>query len=91
MLRSVIPELSHDFIPFDGAPAHWGLSFLINATDLPTGRRAGSLAWAGLANCYYWADRTSGLAGLLLTQILPFADPAVLRLFTAFEAAVYRG
>ena len=52
-------------------------------------RRAGSLAWGGLANCYYWADPASGVAGMLCGQFLPFADPGMLAAFEAFERAVY--
>ena len=47
------------------------------------------LAWAGLANTYYWLDPTRRVAGVVLTQILPFADPAVLDTFGQFERAIY--
>jgi CubicO group peptidase (beta-lactamase class C family) len=67
----------------------WGLGFLINPLPGPSGRSAGSLAWAGLANCYYWADPTAGVAGVFLAQQLPFGDPAALSAFAAFERAVY--
>ena len=50
---------------------------------------AGSLAWAGLSNCYYWIDRASGAAGVMCAQFLPFADPRALAAFAAFERAVY--
>jgi methyl acetate hydrolase len=68
----------------------WGLSFMINPQPLPTGRSAGSLAWAGLANSYYWIDPAKGIAGVFMTQILPFADTQALPLFQAFETEVYR-
>ena len=55
----------------------------------PRGRSAGSVAWAGLTNCYYWLDPKKQVGGVLLTQILPFADAEVLRLFELFETAVY--
>jgi hypothetical protein len=48
------------------------------------------LAWAGLANSYYWIDRTKGVGGVLSTQILPFADVKALPLFYDFEKAVYQ-
>jgi hypothetical protein len=57
---------------------------------VPGGRSAGSVAWAGLNNTYYWLDPTRRVAGALFTQILPFGDPAVLRLLREFERAVYR-
>jgi CubicO group peptidase (beta-lactamase class C family) len=69
--------------------AGWGLGFAINPKTGPHGRSTGSLAWAGLANTYYWADPEAGVAGVLMTQLLPFADPAVLALFKDFEQAVY--
>lgn len=90
-LHSANPEMSNDLQPFPGIGKGWGLSFLINTEDAPTGRSAGSMAWAGMGNCYYWLDPKRGVAGVMLTQILPFADPVVLRLFEAFEAAVYAG
>ena len=46
--------------------------------------------WAGLANSYYWIDQTTGLAGVYVTQIFPFADAKSLPLFYEFEKAVYQ-
>jgi methyl acetate hydrolase len=63
---------------------------MINRADAPTGRPAGSLAWAGLSNCYYWIDPLNGIAGVFVSQLLPFADRLVLPRFLAFESAVYR-
>lgn len=89
VLKSVMPEASHDLDFFPGMDQKWGLSFLINTEDAPAGRSAGSLAWAGVINSYYWIDRKRKLAGLVMTQILPFADPIVLKLFNEFERALY--
>lgn len=90
-LRSALPAMSNDCDPFPGMPCKWGLGFLINGEDVPGRRAAGSLAWAGLGNTWFWLDPRSGIAGLLMTQILPFADAAVLDLFARFETAVYAG
>ena len=68
----------------------WGLGFMINTEDAPTGRSAGSLAWAGLGNTYFWIDPRQRVGGVILTQLLPFADPKVLDLFGQFEAGVYK-
>jgi CubicO group peptidase (beta-lactamase class C family) len=68
----------------------WGLSFLINTTSAPQGRSAGSLAWAGLANTFFWIDPTQRVTGVFLTQLLPFFDPKAIALFRAYEAAVYQ-
>ena len=56
----------------------------------PTGRSAGSLAWAGLANTYFWIDPTRGIGGVYLSQVLPFADKKSLPLCGEFEMAVYK-
>lgn len=91
MLKTAIPANSNDAEFFPGMVKKWGLGYMISTEDAPTGRSANSLAWAGLANTYYWLDPTKRLAGLILTQILPFADPTVLRLFGEFESAIYAG
>lgn len=88
-LPGVIRSLSHDAEFFPGMPKSWGISFMINDEAAPTGRPAGALAWAGLANLYYWIDRQNGLGGLWATQILPLADPASFGSYLDFETAVY--
>jgi len=67
----------------------WGLSFLINTAKTPEGRSAGSLAWAGLANTYFWIDPARNAAGVILMQLLPFADKKCLEAFAGFERGVY--
>ena len=86
---STAPESSNDFHPLALGNGRWGLGFLVNRDDQPGRRAAGSLAWAGLYNTYFWIDPTQDVAGVLLTQILPFADPQVLAVFAEFEQAVY--
>lgn len=89
-LKTAIPARSHDVELFPGMSKKWGLSFLVTTQPLPTGRAAGSLAWAGLANTYFWIDRTTRVCGVFLSQVLPFFDPAVIDLAGAFETEVYR-
>src|SRR3954463_3205657 len=69
----------------------WGLSFLINTAKTPEGRSAGSLAWAGLANTYFWIDPVRNVAGVILMHLLPFADGKCLEAFAGFERGVYAG
>ena len=69
----------------------WGLSFMINTAMTPEGRSAGSLAWAGLANTYFWIDPTRNVSGVILMQLLPFADANCLNAFAGFERGVYAG
>jgi methyl acetate hydrolase len=75
---------------FPGQDIKWGLSFLINPQEGPAGRSGGSLSWAGLANTYFWVDPSKHVAGVILTQILPFVDPRVLSLYGKFESGVYK-
>jgi CubicO group peptidase (beta-lactamase class C family) len=88
-LKSVDPTLSNDFDVFPDMRTGWGLATMITPEPSPDGRSAGSLAWGGLANCYYWADPAAGKAGLILTQLLPFGDAETLSLFAALERAAY--
>jgi methyl acetate hydrolase len=88
-LKTAAPSLSHNADFFPGMQQKWGLSFLINTTRTPQGRSAGSLAWAGLANTFFWIDPTQRVTGVFLTQLLPFFDPKAISLFRDFETAVY--
>jgi methyl acetate hydrolase len=87
--KTAAANLSLDVDLFPGMLTGWGLTGLINPEPSPNGRSAGSLAWAGLGNTYYWADPAAGKAGLILTQSLPFGDPVVLDLFVALERGAY--
>jgi CubicO group peptidase (beta-lactamase class C family) len=89
-MRSAIPELTNEVpaLPFRQG---WGLGLALVLEDVPGMRRAGTGSWAGLFNCYYWIDRTTGLAGALFTQVLPFFDMGVVQTLLGFEATVYTG
>ena len=63
---------SGDFFP--GLRKSWSYTFQVLEEDAPTGRPAGALSWAGLANTYFWIDRKNGVGGMWGTQILPFQD-----------------
>jgi methyl acetate hydrolase len=89
MLPGAIPSLSHDAEFFPGMPKSWGYTWMINDEDAPTGRPAGELAWAGLANLFYWIDRKNGVGGFWATQILPFVDEVSVPGYLRFETAVY--
>jgi len=62
-----------------------------NLDLVPAGRSGGSLSWAGLANTYFWVDPSKKVAGVILTQILPFADARVFDIYGKFESGVYKG
>jgi methyl acetate hydrolase len=87
--RSANPILSRDFEPLSGIARGHGLAGLLNLERVPGGRGAGSTAWAGIANCYYWADPSAGVAGALMAQVLPFADPDIMATFDEIERTAY--
>ena len=83
------PEASNDFDPWPEQDKKWGLSFMINTKRTPEGRSAGSLAWAGLANTYFWIDPARDVGGVIMMQLLPFVDAKAMELFAALERGVY--
>ena len=88
---SAAPPYTNDVDLYPGMIKKWGLSFLINTAKTPEGRSPGSLAWAGLANTYFWIDPARDVAGVILMQVLPFADGKCLEAFAGFERGVYAG
>ena len=73
-----------------GSTEKWGLGFLINTTPYAGGRSAGSLAWAGLYNTFFWIDPKRSLCAVLLMQFLPFVDREAVGLLNDFEHAAYQ-
>ncbi|KAF2098476.1 beta-lactamase/transpeptidase-like protein [Rhizodiscina lignyota] len=86
------PELTNpipDLYPVPESPEQgWGLTFMLSNGGV-TGRSTGTGHWAGLPNCWWWCDRESGVAGMVCTQILPFADAKVLGMWFDVETQVY--
>ena len=89
LMQSVVPSRSNDVEFFPGIVKKWSLGHMITTEKTPTGRSAGSLAWAGSANTYYWIDPGKRLTGVFLTQLIPFMDETVLQAFTSFETEIY--
>jgi methyl acetate hydrolase len=89
ILKTAMPQRSNDVDFFPGIPCKWGFGYMINTQPGPNGRSADSLTWAGLFNTYYWLDPQKRVAGVILTQILPFADHKAVKLYGEFESAVY--
>ena len=50
---------------------------------------AGSLAWAGIFNTFFWIDPKQSTCAVLMMQFLPFVDPEAMGLLGDFERAVY--
>jgi methyl acetate hydrolase len=89
-LKTIDSASSNDANLFPGMAQKWGLSFDINTEPGLAGRSAGSLAWAGLFNTYFWVDPNKRVTGTIMTQLLPFADAPVLKLFAEFESGLYK-
>ena len=90
-MTTALPPFTNDVDLFPGMVKKWGLSFLINTAKTPEGRSPNSLFWAGLANTYFWIDPVRNVSGVILMQLLPFADGKCLEAFAGFEHGVYAG
>lgn len=88
-LKTVRPEESCDVDFHKGAVDKWGYGFLINTTAYDGRRSAGSLAWAGIRNTFFWIDPRRSLCATVMMQFLPFCDPQAVGLLSDFERAVY--
>jgi methyl acetate hydrolase len=91
MLPTTNPARSLDAEFFPGVPKSWGMTFMINEEQAPTGRPAGSLAWAGLYNTFFWIDPKNKVGGVFMSQLLPFVDTRTIEAFYAFESAYHAG
>jgi methyl acetate hydrolase len=88
-LKVALPR-SRDFTFVADGRDKFGLGFLITTDNVPGKRSAGSLSWGGINNTYFWVDQSRGIAGVILLQYLPFADPTALAVHDAFERAAYQ-
>jgi methyl acetate hydrolase len=89
-LVSENPMLTLDADFFPGMRSKWGLTFLINTERSAQGRPADSLAWAGLANSFYWIDSVNRVCGVWATQLLPFFHPTAIEGFPRVRDRVLR-
>ncbi len=89
VLRTNNPPLTNDVDFFPGQLVRWGLGYMLTPEPGPNGRSRGSVTWAGIFNTYYWLDPVKRVAGVIMTQILPFADHDTVALYGAFERGVY--
>jgi methyl acetate hydrolase len=88
MTSTVTRSADVDLVP--GCLKSHSMAFLRNETAVPGMRAAGSLAWAGTANTHFWLDPRNDVAGVFMTQMLPFCDSRFMQTYAAFERAVYR-
>jgi methyl acetate hydrolase len=89
-VKTAQPALSRDFTFIDDGRDKWGLGFLVTSTRVAGKRSAGSLSWGGVFNTYFWIDPARGIAGVVMMQVLPFADTKALAIYDTFERGVYQ-
>lgn len=92
---SYVPSLSNSlpqlYAQRGNPPQGWGLSFFLNLVPTDTGKSKYSAFWCGISNTYYWIDKEAGIVGLVFTQILPFGDRKVAKLWVDVETEIYKG
>jgi methyl acetate hydrolase len=89
-MRSLAPLLTADVDICPGVRKTTTAGFMRIESDIPGMRGAGSLYWAGFLNTHYWVDPANDVAGVFMTQSLPFCDPGAMDTYDAFEREVYR-
>ncbi len=89
-LKTAAPAITADTEFFPGKRKSHSMAFMRFDEDIPGMRRAGSQGWAGVLNSHYWFDPGSGIAGVLMTQSLPFVEPRFMQTYESFERAAYR-
>ena len=88
-INTADPAVSFDYRPLADVRRGHGLLGVVNLDDVAGGRAAGSIHWGGATNCYFWVDPSSGVAGAVLAQLLPFGDRGVLEVFKDTEQIAY--
>ena len=86
---SLAPPMSADVHLFPGTTVTHSFGFVRVEEDVPEMRSAGAQGWAGVLNSHYWFDPAKGVAAVIMTQSLPFADPRFMGTYEAYEKAVY--
>lgn len=89
-LKTVVPAITADAEFFPGRRKSHSMAFMRFEEDVPGMRSAGSQGWAGVLNSHFWFDPKANLAGLLMTQSLPFVEPRFASTYENFERAAYR-
>jgi methyl acetate hydrolase len=89
ILKTTNPAISSDMDLHPGSSDRYSVGFLLNPEPYAGGRSAGSLAWAGIANTFYWIDPARDRCAVIMMQFLPFVDKAAVSLLQDFERAVY--
>jgi CubicO group peptidase (beta-lactamase class C family) len=87
---SVAPAATNDCDPFPNIRRTHSFGFFRTEEIVPGMRAAGSQSWAGVLNTHFWLDPKNDIASVIMTQCLPFLDTRFLKVFDAYERAVYK-
>jgi hypothetical protein len=66
-----------------------GLGGVVINSDLPNGKKAGTMHWGGYPNLIWWIDRKAGLCGIYGGQVVPPGDAVCAALTRKWEDGVY--
>jgi methyl acetate hydrolase len=88
-MKAARPESTSEVDFHPGVQDCFTYGFLMNPRGYAKGRSAGSLAWAGIQNTFYWIDPSRNLCATIMMQYYPFCDREAIGLLREFEAAVY--
>jgi CubicO group peptidase (beta-lactamase class C family) len=88
-LKTTVPAITADAEFFPGKRKSHSMACMRFDEDIAGMRHAGSQGWAGVLNSHFWFDPKADLAGLLMTQSLPFVEPRFTSTYERFERAVY--
>ena len=88
-MPTALPLAVADLTIFPDTAKSHSLCFARMEEDIPGMRSAGSQFWGGVLNTHFWLDPDRHLAGVLMTQLLPFLDTGFMSVFQAFEKLAY--
>jgi methyl acetate hydrolase len=55
-IKSLVPQFARNNFRMPGSVDKFGLGLAINTQPVEGGRAAGSMAWAGIYNTFFWID-----------------------------------
>ena len=88
-LTTAAPPITADVDLFPGTLKTHSMGFMRVEGDVPGMRSAGSQGWAGVLNTHFWFDPARDVAGVIMTQTLPFVEPRFMEVYEQFERAAY--